>query len=183
MILMIQQFNPWWTENDLNWIYVDLDQTMYKNICRWLKIKNIDSSLLTPWYVIPLPMSPLRSSPKLSHQSPWCRSGPAGASVWGTWSPGRRCQLSAVLPSPTSHSSSPLPLLVLPRSLPLSSLYFETTFLYPHDCFTFCALFYQSIFLTLSVLLFPFLSLKQCHSLITLFLSHFFLPCSFCYSI
>lgn len=53
-------------------------------------------------------------SPAVSHQSQWCRSGPAGASVWGTWSPGTRCQLSGVPPSPTWHSSSPFLLSLLP---------------------------------------------------------------------
>lgn len=61
--------------------------------------------------------------PRSSHPSQWCQSGRAGASVWETWWPGRRCQQSEVPPSPTSHSSSPRPLFFkLSYSFLISSL-------------------------------------------------------------
>lgn len=47
------------------------------------------------------PQSP---RPAFPHRSQWCRSGRAGASAWGTWSPGRRCRQSGVPPSPILHS-------------------------------------------------------------------------------
>lgn len=80
---------------------------------------------------------PSSSAPcRFAHRSQWCRSDRAGASAWGTWSPGRRCQLSAAPPSPTSHSSSPLLLPFRPRSFSCCSpvlhyLVFWTPFIRP----------------------------------------------------
>lgn len=69
------------------------------------------------------PLPHVSICPRPSHPSQWCQSGPAGASVWGTWWPGRRCRRSEVPPSPTSHSSSPRSLFF---KLSFSFLFFVT---------------------------------------------------------
>lgn len=92
-----------------------LTNTLGKIFCRCKKESKYFS------FASPSPHSSI--CPRSSHPSQWCQSGPAGASVWGTWWPGRRCQQSEVPPSPTSHSFSPRPLFFkLSYSFLISSL-------------------------------------------------------------